>query len=112
MLNIGACGIDCGNCQAYKATQANDGEKLAELAVKWSSEKNKWKASDMLCDGCAAGGRVFMGCLDCGVRDCAQAKGVGVCSRCGDYPCDKLEGMWKNFGGDVAVYKANLEKAK
>ena len=111
MLNIGACGIDCGNSAAYKATQANDWKKLAELAVGWSSEKNKWKAADMRCDGCTAS-RVFKGCMDCGVRACAQGKGVGICSRCGDYPCDKLEGMWKSFGGDTAVNKANLEKAK
>ncbi|HIH88510.1 TPA: DUF3795 domain-containing protein [Candidatus Bathyarchaeota archaeon] len=111
MLNIGACGIDCGNCAAYKATQANDVTKLAELAVSWSSEKNKWKAADMCCDGCTSS-RVFKGCKECAVRTCAQDKSVGVCSRCGDYPCDKLEGMWKGFGGDVTTYKANLEKAK
>ena len=48
MQNIGACGIDCGNCAAYKATQANDVKKLSELAAGWSSKKNKWKAKDKL----------------------------------------------------------------
>ncbi len=112
MLNIGACGIDCGNCATYKATQANDSKKLAELAISWSSENNKWNPEDMWCEGCAAGGRVYKGCMSCGVRACAQGKGVGICSKCVEYPCDKLEGMWKSFGGDTAAYKANLEKAK
>jgi hypothetical protein len=48
MQNIGASGIDCGNCAAFKATQANDEKKLAELAAGWSSEKNKWKAENKL----------------------------------------------------------------
>lgn len=111
MLNIGACGIDCGNCAAYKATQVNDVKKLAELAASWSSEKNRWRAEDMRCDGCTAT-RVFKGCNDCTVRNCAQEKRANICSRCGDYPCDRLEGMWKSFSGDVSTYKANLEKAK
>jgi len=112
MLNIGACGIDCGNCAAYKATQANDVKKLAELAANWSSEKNKWRAEDMRCDGCAAGRSVFKGCLECPVRACAQAKEAVICSRCDDYPCGKLEAQWKALSGDVSAWKANLEKAK
>ena len=112
MQNIGACGLNCGNCEAFKATQANDEKRLSELAISWSSEKNKWSMEDMRCDGCAAGSRVYKGCGSCAVRNCAQAKGVGVCGGCGEYPCDKLQGMWKSFGGDASVYKANLEKAK
>jgi hypothetical protein len=81
------------------------------LAVSWGSEKNKLRAEDMRCDGCTSS-RVFKGCLGCPVRACAQAKGAGICSRCGDYPCDKLEKRWVSLGGDVAAWKANLEKAK
>jgi hypothetical protein len=46
MQNIGERGINCGNCAAYKATQADDEKKLSELASGWSSEKNKWKAEN------------------------------------------------------------------
>jgi len=31
MLNIGSCGIDCGECAAYKATQAGDMDKLKNV---------------------------------------------------------------------------------
>jgi hypothetical protein len=110
MLNIGSCGIDCGNCPAYKATQAGDMEKLAELAVKWGGDKGL-TAEDVLCDGCISD-RVFKNVLDCTVRSCALAKGVEVCSRCGDYACDKLEGLWKGYSLDVDEMKGNLARAR
>jgi len=110
MLNIGSCGIDCGNCAAYKATQAGDTEKLAELAAKWGGDKGL-TAEDMLCDGCTSD-RVYKNVLDCTVRNCAQANGIKVCSQCGDYSCDKLEGLWKNYSLDVDQMKGNLAKTK
>ena len=82
MLNIGSCGIDCGNCAAYKATQAGDMEKLAELAVKWGGDMGL-TAEDMLCDGCTSD-RVYKNVPDCTVYQCAQANGVKACSQCGD----------------------------
>ena len=110
MLNIGSCGIDCGECAAYKATQAGDMEELAELAVKWGGDKGL-TAEDMLCDGCTSD-RVYKNVPDCTVYQCAKAKGVKVCSQCGDYSCDKLEGLWKNYSLDVDQMKTNLAKAK
>ncbi len=110
MLNIGACGLDCGNCEAFKATQANDLKKLTELAASWSSADQKWKPEDMKCEGCT-GSRTFKGCQSCPVRTCAQEKGAKICSRCADYPCDKLEKRWAALHGDVKAWKANLEKA-
>jgi hypothetical protein len=111
MQNIGACGLNCEGCAAYKATQANDVEKLSELAVKWGGEKNKWTSKDMRCEGCTSS-RISIGCNSCTVRICAQAKGAKICSRCGDYPCDKLQTRWSSLHGDVASWRANLEKAK
>ena len=34
---IGACGNDCGDCEAYKATQANDAGAIARVAEQWSN---------------------------------------------------------------------------
>ena len=110
MLNIGSCGIDCGNCAAYKATQEKDMEKLAELAVKWGRDKGL-KAEDMLCDGCTSS-RVMKNALDCTVYQCAHAKGVKVCSQCGDYTCSKLEGLWKGYNLNTEGMKRNLAKAR
>ncbi len=102
--------MNCGNCEAYEATQANDMKKLAELAKSWGGDKN-WRPEQMRCDGCASS-RLQPGCRECTVRTCAQAKGAKICSLCGKYPCDKLEGLWKSLNGDVNSWKANLEKAK
>ena len=105
-----SCGIICSDCAAYKATQSKDMEKLAELAVQWGGDEGL-KAEDMLCDGCTSD-RVYAHAKKCQVRSSAKEHGVKVCSQCGEYSCDKLEGLWKNFGSDVAKMRSNLEKAK
>lgn len=110
MSMIASCGLNCSGCAAYKATQAGNVEELAELAVKWGGNKGL-KAEDMLCDGCTSD-RVIKGALDCTVRSCAQSMGVTVCSQCGEYSCEKLEGKWKALNGDVDQLKSNLAKAK
>ena len=33
---IGACGLLCGECGAYKATQANDADAVAKVAAEWT----------------------------------------------------------------------------
>ena len=110
MQNIGACGLNCSNCDAFKATQANDIKKLAELAKSWGGDKN-WRPEQMRCDGCTSK-RLQPGCRECAVRACAQEKETGICSRCGEYPCGKLEGLWESLHGDAAEWRGNLEKAK
>lgn len=110
MLNIASCGLNCGECVAYKATQDKDMEKLAELAVKWGGDKGL-KAEDMLCDGCT-GDRVMKNALSCTVYQCAHANDVKVCSQCGDYPCGKLEALWKGYNLNTEDMKRNLAKAK
>lgn len=43
------------------------------------------------CDGCRAdAGRIFKGCLDCGIRNCARENKLESCAFCGNYPCEKL----------------------
>ncbi len=110
MPMIASCGLNCSECAAYKATQADDTEKLAELATKWGGDKGL-KMEDMYCDGCTSD-RVYANCHDCTVRNCAPSHEVKVCSQCGEYSCDKLEGLWKDFGVNVETMRSNLEKAK
>ena len=110
MLNIASCGLNCGECAAYKATKANDTAKLSELAAKWGGDKG-FTAQDMLCDGCTSD-RVYRSCHGCTVRNCARDQGVKVCSQCGDYTCGKLEGLWKGYNLNTEDMKRNLAKAK
>ena len=109
---IAPCGINCSDCAAYKATQADDWEKLAEIAVQWSDEDTKYEAEQMICDGCL-GERLNVYCATCSGRACALDKGYTVCSQCSDYSCEKLENLWRTFSNwSIETVKANLDEAK
>ena len=56
--NIGCCGMDCGACEARKATAANDTEALARIASSLESEdENPFiLPSKVKCTGCLAPG--------------------------------------------------------
>ena len=88
---IAYCGLDCAQCWAYQATQANDQERMAEVAAAWTSEDYEVVAADVVCDGCIQGaGRTFKFCLECQVRACCIARGHANCSYCAELPCDTL----------------------
>jgi len=106
---IAFCGIDCGECPAYKATQTDDSEKLAEVAKEWSSDELKLGPEDVLCDGCHSE-RVFNWAHNCTTRLCGLEKDVENCARCDEYLCDKLEKQWGMLGEATrAACKATLD---
>ena len=107
---IASCGLVCSDCLAYKATQANDQEKLAELAVKWGGDEGL-KPEDMICHGCTSD-TVYAHAKSCEVRQCAKDHGVKICSQCEEFSCEKVEGLWNKFNMDPEKTKARLEKAK
>ena len=109
MQLIASCGLVCSDCQAYKATQANDQEKLAELAVQWGGDEGL-TAEDMVCHGCTSD-KVYAHAKACGVRSCARDHGVKTCGQCDEFSCDKVEGLWEKFSMDPAEARARLEKA-
>ncbi len=92
---IAACGYDCAECEAYIATQANDDEKLAAVAKKWSEQYGgEYESSMCTCDGCKTGGRLStIHPTTCEVRICAANRGVPTCAHCEDYICKTLEGF-------------------
>ena len=88
---IAYCGLDCAQCWAYQATQANDQARMAEVAAAWTSEDYEVVAADVICDGCTQSeDRVFKFCLECPVRACCIARGYANCAYCDDLPCDRL----------------------
>ncbi|HOS97059.1 MAG TPA: DUF3795 domain-containing protein [Deltaproteobacteria bacterium] len=89
------CGIDCSACPTYRATQADDDAKRAKVAAFWSRMFGTEIApSDINCDGCRKdGGRLFGHCRTCAVRLCARDRALASCGRCGEYSCDKLDGL-------------------
>ena len=94
---IGICGIKCGECEAYLATQNDDDAKRAETADKWSKIYNSdIKAGDINCDGCTSeGDRHFSYCNMCEIRACGIERGLKNCAFCDDYACEKLEEFFK-----------------
>jgi hypothetical protein len=87
------CGLDCGECEAYLATQANDRVALENVAQKWAKEfgaKNA-TAEVCICDGCASGKRISTAhAATCGLRLCASSRQVPTCAHCDDYMCETL----------------------
>ena len=96
MQILGACGLKCNECKAFKATQASDIEELAELAKEWGKPENPYTVEDMRCNGCMSD-IVYKGCKSCDVRNCAIEQDVANCSECNEFTCPKIEGLWRNY---------------
>jgi hypothetical protein len=102
------CGLICNDCPAYIATMKEDNEELRKIAEKWSSKDFPLKPEEVICDGCVAVDKKLMKwCNSCKVRKCGLEKNVENCAFCADYPCDKLNDVWKMLGSSSA--KENLD---
>ena len=94
---IAACGITCNECPAFIATKNKDEALRAKTAADWSKMYGATIPADAIyCDGCMEEGeRYFSHCYECEIRKCAQEKNISNCAYCGDYACDKVEGLFK-----------------
>jgi hypothetical protein len=102
------CGLDCGECEAYVATQKNDRAGLEATAKKWAAQfgGNAVSADACICDGCSTGKRKSTAhCVTCGIRLCASKRGVVTCAHCADYGCATLQ----QFFAFAPVLKEKLE---
>jgi hypothetical protein len=102
------CGLDCKQCPAYIATQKADKEELEKVAKDWSNESMSFSPEDILCDGCNAGGRMFIWCNDCPIRICCREKELENCAYCDEYICDKLQNTLEKSPSA----RENLEKIR
>ena len=82
------CGLDCGECEAYIATQANDRAGLEAVAKKWAEQfgGSVGTADVCICDGCSTGTRKSS-------------------AHCADYGCATLQ----QFFAFAPVLKQKLE---
>jgi hypothetical protein len=97
-MNTAYCGLFCDSCQIHLATFEQDKALQMKMRSEIAEKCNKLygttlQAGDINdCDGCRAeSGKLFSGCLNCGIRKCAMARSIENCACCNDYVCDILE---------------------
>ncbi len=83
---IAACGLYCGACGVYLATQENDNDKILYYAVALNQTYE-----ETLCDGCGAERKSLHCTKICTFINCKQEKGVGNCVDCHQFPCESLK---------------------
>ena len=94
---IAYCGITCTECDAYKATQAEDMEALERMAKEAAEQLDtEMTVADAMCDGChATTARQIGYCHVCAIRLCAVPRHIETCAHCDEYPCDRIEDFSK-----------------
>jgi len=112
---IAYCGLLCSGCPIYWATREKDDTKRkkmrAEIALQIKEHYGQeCKPEDVTdCDGCKTEtGRLYSGCKDCQIRNCARQKSLENCAHCNEYACEKLE---KLFVTDIEA-KSRLDVIK
>jgi hypothetical protein len=104
-LLVAPCGLFCGACPMYIATQSKDEKKVKALMQQFSGSNSNLNLADLQCDGCIGGGRVASFCRRCEMRDCAAKKpDVTRCPDCKEFPCSKITG----FNNDGMLHHAEV----
>jgi len=105
---LGACGLNCGVCDIYRACRGDEGKMREVLA--WFKEKRGMdlKPEQVRCDGCT-GDLSRHWSEDCRMMLCARERSVALCSECPEFVCGKLEA----FAGDgTAHHRRSVENLK
>jgi hypothetical protein len=98
---IAYCGLTCHTCPIYMATREDNPTEQKRMRVEIARQcqeqyRIEYSPVDITdCDGCpTAGGRLFSGCSNCLIRECAMQRGYENCAWCSEYVCDKLEKLF------------------
>jgi hypothetical protein len=106
---ISACGLNCADCDARKATLTDDNALREKTAAKWADEYGaNVTAANINCMGCMEQGVHFSHCDECDYRNCVVERGLNNCSECDDYPCEMISGFFQH----VPFAKANLDELR
>ncbi len=91
------CGLECKTCPIHLATIEKDPDAQVKMRLEIAEECSKlysknYKPEDISnCDGCKANtGRLFAGCANCQIRECAILKSIPNCAYCNDFACNEL----------------------
>jgi hypothetical protein len=102
---VASCGLYCGACPMYLATQENDEQRRASMQKQFGSGLSKMPKEDLLCDGCLGGGRLASFCRKCAIRESATAKTkTRRCSECAEFACSRIT----DFNNDGMLHHAEV----
>ncbi len=102
---VASCGLYCGACPMYLATQTKDEQRIKTMMQQFSAGKMNWKMEDLLCDGCRGNGRLATFCKKCAIRESAAAKTkLKLCSDCPDFACNRITA----FNNDGMLHHAEV----
>ena len=108
---LGPCGIYCGACDIYVSSHTGDRATQQRIAD-WLREHADvhCEAAEIACGGCW--GRLEEHwSADCKVLKCAKARGIELCSDCGEYEsCTTLETFYQ--GGEYDSARATLKRIR
>ena len=102
---VASCGLYCGACPMYLATQENDEQRLESIQKQFGSGMSKMPREDLLCDGCLGGGRLATFCRKCAIRESAASKTKTLrCSECAEFACSRIT----DFNNDGMLHHAEV----
>ena len=107
---IADCGLDCEECDAFKATLNNDDALRVKVAKLWSDLNGVEITPQMInCEGCRADGIKTPFCDSlCSIRQCAMHKPFETCGCC--YEMQKCQKVNKViFNNTTALKNLKLE---
>lgn len=78
---IAYCGLYCGACEMYLATQSNTLPAL--------SEKLGIPQKLIACEGCKSDSLSIF-CKNCAIKKCNRLKEIETCADCNEFPCSVL----------------------
>lgn len=79
---IAYCGLFCGTCKIFLATQNGTLDKL--------SKETKIPVELLRCNGCRST-EVSLFCRNCAMKKCCSQKGLFTCADCEEFPCSVLK---------------------
>lgn len=108
---IGFCGLDCEQCDAYRAT-VNDDQALREKTARLWAEQNQAPIlpEHINCLGCRGEGVKTVFCESmCEIRQCGLGRGAATCGDCPELAeCGKVGEVLRNSPEALANLR-NLE---
>lgn len=91
------CGLDCTGCPVRIATRKDDDSLRRETAKQVNEEFDAdFSPEDINCEGCKSKGIKISYWDECEIRKCAVEGELENCGLCDDYPCGKLDEIFKS----------------